>query len=175
MIRGTRSRFAAVSGDAAKQSLAQRGKRAEADLRKYLELVARKRADFVFERRYDARSAGGRFPSQAGDYGFYCGAPLGMERPFYSINGLIEVKEVDHDYRLPQKNFSDKRINRCTLREHAGSEIYVLVLHTTTHLWRTPPFAIFRDDPTAASWDLSAYPTFDSIELALRSVPSLKL
>lgn len=177
MIRGSRSRFSSVSGDDAKKALAQRGKVAEADVRKLLERLARASAKFVFERRYDARSAGGRFPSQAGDYGYYA-----KDRRNYppdpvevSVNGLIEVKEVDHDFRLPQKNFTKEKINRCTLRQMAGTEIIVLVLHTTLHQWRRPPFEIFRDNPAATSWDLSAYPTFDSVELAVRGVPSLKI
>lgn len=142
----------------ANKKIGQRGKSAEADVRKHLEYLKQFKHDFDFERKYDARSARGRFPSQAGDYGFY----------LPGVHGLIEVKEVAHDFRLPQKNFSKDQIARCRMRELAGGIIVIIVKHTTTGLWRIPPFSMFRDYPTAPSWVLDS-PTYPSAVNALEN------
>lgn len=130
--------------EATKKEQGQRGKSAESEVRKVLERLKETKSNFDFERKYDARSARGRFPSQAGDYGWYV-------TPYH---GLIEVKEVGHDFRLPSKNFNAQQIGRCRIREMAGGVIVVLVKHTTTGLWRCPPFLLFSSNPAAPSWVL---------------------
>lgn len=144
----------------ASKKIGQRGKSAEADVREHLEHLRKSKWHFDFERKYDARSARGRFPSQTGDYGFF----------IPGMHGIIEVKEVHHDFRLPQKNFSKDQIARCRIREMSGSQIIVIVKHTTTGLWRVPQFDIFRDNPTAASWVLTPYREYASAREALESV-----
>ena len=140
-----------------KDELANRGKKQEAAVLKYLKKREEEDATFTFQRQYDARSAGGRFPSQVGDY-------LTFRT---QMHGVLEVKALAHDFRLPNKNFSAEKIAKCRRREMAGSHIAVLVCHTTTGMWRTPPFSIFANAPAVSSWVLSDYPTYPSAEAAL--------
>jgi hypothetical protein len=137
-------------------SKADQGKPAEADVRKYLEAYDRKVLAFDFSRNYDARSAGGRFQRQTGDFQFFMPA----------MHGVIEVKEVKHDYRLPHGNYDEPKVAKCYKRMLAGGKILVLINHTTTGLWRMPPFSVFRKRE-GVSWDLSDYRTYESAADAL--------
>lgn len=136
--------------------IGSRGKTAEKQVQEYLKKLSEGWAEFDYARIYDARSAGGRFPGRPGDFEIY--TPTG--------HGLIEVKEVAHDFRLPAKNFSYKKFGHLHKRQLAGGEIIILVKHTTTGMWRKPPLSLFLEDPQAASWDLSmilAKPTLPEV------------
>jgi hypothetical protein len=135
---------------------ANRGKSAEAAVMAYLKAYDEKHQDFDFARNYDAHSAGGRFQRQTGDFQFYMGKG----------HGVIEVKEVAHDFRLPHKNMGTDSVGKLWKRQLAGGLVIVLVNHTTTGLWRVPLFETFRKRE-GGSWDLSAWPTFGSCKLAL--------
>lgn len=141
--------------------IGQRGKSAEKETRSFLDRLNFKYASFDYERVYDARSAGGRFPARPGDFEFY--APR--------LHGLIEVKEVEHDFRLPRKNMEGSkakdaakvsRIAKLLKRQLAGGMIFVLVNHTTTGLWRSVPIDWLHDRAAAPSWDLSEFKTYAS-------------
>lgn len=165
-------------------SSANRGKSAESQVRAVLEGFNTRVAGFTFNRVPDAHMAGGRFPAQAGDYQAFrklanvtqmgAGTPPQMfsatEVP-QSRNFIIEVKEVAHAYRLPQKNYSADKVARVQKRVWAGTEAVVAVLHTTTGLWRLVPFAVFTVRPP--SWDLSSYAPVD-IETALAEFMGVK-
>lgn len=138
--------------DAYKRGQGKRGKFAEGKVRKFLDDLGNSSADFDWSRIYDARSAGGRFPSRPGDFEFY--------RP--GIHGLIEVKEVNHDYRLPSKNFKREQIAKLRKRQLAGGSIVVLVYHTTSKLWRYVPLQHFIEHLKEPSWVLEEFPTSDS-------------
>lgn len=136
--------------------IGQRGKAAEKEVRAFLERLNFKYAGFDFERVYDARSAGGRFPARPGDFEFY--APR--------LHGLIEVKEVEHDFRLPRKNMEGakakgdakvSRIAKLRKRQMAGGTIFVLINHTTTGLWRSVPIDWLHERAAQPSWDLSEF------------------
>jgi hypothetical protein len=142
----------------ARKAAGQRGKLPEKKVRELLERLKAQKAGFDYERKYDARSAGGRFQSQAGDFGFFA----------HSLHGLIEVKEVDHDFRLPRKNFPDEQRARLRLRELAGGLIIVLIYHTSTKLWRVCRLSDFREG--VPSWDLSDIPTFPNVTQAVESI-----
>ena len=137
-----------------------RGKYAEGKVREALKVLALGNKDFDFERKYDARASRGRIPSQTGDFGWY------------SINrhGVIEVKQVEHDFRLPRKNFDPAKWGRLKLRRMAGGEIGILVYHSTTKLWRAPSFDFFLANADVPSWDLSAFPTYPKVLPALRTL-----
>lgn len=139
-----------------KASTGQRGKYAEAKVREYLEQMNSKHACFAYERIYDARSAGGRgIPARPGDFEFY--AP--------SLHGLIEVKEVEHDYRLPKKNLDKEQIAKLRKREFAGGMIFVLVYHTTLGVWRSVPIQWLHERSAQSSWDLREFaPITDAAE-----------
>lgn len=155
--------------DAARRARANRGKAAEKLVREYLDWLSGSVAKFNYERRYDARSAGGKFPAQAGDYAYWRDFSAG------AVSGFIEVKEVAHDFRVPQKNFTKEKIGRLRAKYIAGADVVILVLHTTTHLWRRVPFFVFEQDPAAKSWDLTEFTTYVSVTDALADLQALAL
>lgn len=70
---------------------------------------------------------------------------------------LLEVKEVDHEFRLPHKNFTVDQVARMRRFNMAGAKSLVLVHFTKTGLWRAaaPEWFISRE---GGSWDLSTLP-----------------
>jgi hypothetical protein len=138
-----------------KNSAATRGKYAEEKTQEYLEQLKSKYAAFDYERIYDARSAGGRFPKRPGDFEFY--AP--------KLHGLIEAKEVEHDFRLASARLT--QIPKLRKRELAGGLIFVLVYHGTTGRWRSVPLNWLQQRIAQPSWDLREFPEHGSVEIAL--------
>ena len=154
---------------------ADRGKVSEKAVRDVLKDLEKAHMHFTFNRCYDAHSAGGRMPAQAGDFqAFYADTrnayvvlsqcPIGPTvelkdvTPFqFSRNFIVEVKEVKHDFRLPHGNYSTDKVARVQKRVLAGTEAIVMVLHTTTKVWRAVPFDVFRTR-TGGSWDLREWP-----------------
>lgn len=134
-----------------------RGKYAESKVRAFLALLNEKYKRFDFSRIYDARSAGGRFPSRPGDFEFY--AP--------GLHGLIEVKEVEHDFRLPAKNLKPEQIAKLRKREWAGGLVMVLIYHATAGGWRRVPVSWLAERAAQPSWDLSEFPTYGDVQTAL--------
>lgn len=70
---------------------------------------------------------------------------------------LIEVKEVDHAFRLPHNNFTVDQIARMRRFSMAGALALVLVHFTKTDSWRAarPEWFIKRE---GGSWDMAALP-----------------
>jgi len=135
-----------------KEELGKRGKKAEDAAHKFLKSLKELDSSFDFQRQLDARAAGGRFPSQTGDYLIF--------RP--QAHGVLEVKALAHDFRLPNKNFGAEQIAKCRRREMAGGKVVVLVYHSTIQKWRAPEFCLFTAAIDASSWVLSGYPTYDT-------------
>lgn len=131
---------------------ANRGKVAESKIQEALQKFADTHHYFDWHRVYDAHSAGGKFACQTGDFCWF----------FNGFNGALEVKEVAHDSRLPAKNFKPAQIARMRKRMLAGTQGHVIVRHSTSNKWRVIGLQFFLDDLEAKSWDLSAYPEFDS-------------
>ena len=140
-----------------KSEAGQRGKYAEGKVSLHLAKLSTKYAEFDYSRIYDARSAGGRFPSRPGDFEFW--AP--------KLHGLIEVKEVDHLCRLPSKNMKKEQIAKLRKRELAGGLILVLVYFTPLASWRSIPLNWLQVRCADPSWDLSAFPQLASAEECL--------
>jgi penicillin-binding protein-related factor A (putative recombinase) len=138
-------------------SAANRGKKSEADVNKFLAAMGNRLAIFDWHRVYDARSAGGRFNAQTGDFAFY--TP--------NAHGIIEVKEVDHKFRLPNKNFDKAQIAKCRKREMAGGKIGVVVNFTEAKKWALVPLNYFYNRLDQPSWDLTEFIKFDSGAKAL--------
>lgn len=146
------------------KSVGQRGKVAEKAVHKYLEALSQSVTEFDYSRIYDARSAGGKFPSRAGDFEFYRAGHF----------GLLEVKEIQSDFGLPAKNFGAGQMGKLEKRRLAGGEIVVLVLHTPTGLWRRPRFEWLYERAGQPSWDLSIWPLYATVAQALSGVQALK-
>ena len=135
---------------------AQKGKWAEAEVQKIFRAKSDDNLNFTFNRTLDARSAGGKFPAQAGDFQWF------RLQDGASTNGIIEVKEVQHLYRLPYKNFDKDAYARMRKRELAGSRCIVVIAHKLKDMkpadvtWRILPLPYFADrNPDVGSWDLS--------------------
>lgn len=132
-------------------TIGARGKAAETKVRDYLKTVQATDINFDFERIQDARAAGGAFAAQVGD--FYAFREYkGVHRSF-----ILEVKEVDHEYRLPAKNFKKEQIARMRKRMWAGQRPIVLVYFSPKKLWREVPLTYFIDHLDAPSWDLREF------------------
>lgn len=138
---------------------ANRGKKPEDKVRDYLKAYDERTHKFDWHRNYDAKSAGGRFQRQTGDFQFY----------LPGIHGVIEVKEVNHEYRLPHKNYAAEKVAKVYKRTLAGGAAYVLVYHTPIDKWRVLGLAPFRVRE-GGSWDLRGVPLHDSAAAALDSL-----
>lgn len=141
-----------------------RGKYAEGKVADVLAQLNTTYAGFDFSRIYDARSAGGKFPARPGDYEFYASR----------LHGLIEVKEVAHDCRLPKsKSFKDQ-IPKLMKRHLAGGTIFVLVCHRVdATYWRRVPIEWLHQRISQPSWDLSQFRAYPNAEEALLDLKSL--
>lgn len=142
---------------------ANRGKVAEAKLQKALQDYDGKHADFDWGRVYDAHSAGGKFACQTGDFMWF----------HRNANGVIELKEVAHDYRLPTKNFNPGQIARMRKRMLAGAAASVVVYHSTTGKWRLVGLQYFLDRLEDKSWDLRDYPEYVNAAEVLQTLFNL--
>lgn len=131
-------------------TVGQRGKWAEGQVKKWC--VARSEASsrFDFYRYPDARA------------GSFQVTPADFEAVQNWASYLFEVKEVEHAYRLPEKNFSADKRARMYKRQLAGADCQVIVCHMPEKVWRLVPLDVFLG-PRVPSWDLSAYPTFDKV------------
>ena len=144
---------------AAKKAKGQQGKVSEKKVAEYLAAIDANVTHFDWNRGYDARAAGGKFQRVAGDFAFY--SPVG--------HGIIEVKEVDHEFRLPYKNFELSQVAKAAKRELAGGDVHVLVYHTPLKRWRRLPIVFFqhRTGTEYSSWDLSEWVLHPSCAAAL--------
>lgn len=153
------SRFLVMS---AQRDLGLRGKYAEEKIRDELKRVGEADAHFDWKREYDARSSMGRIPKCCGDFTYYWYRPPG-ERG----HGVIEVKQVKHDFRLPRKNFDPDGWGILKKRELAGGKIHVVVFHSTSKKWRCPPWGWFQSLKDAKSWDLTTWPQYNKVSEVL--------
>lgn len=140
-----------------KNSIADRGKYAEAEVTKFLKSRNTEHWAFDWARLPDARAAGGRLAAQVADFEIF----------MPGSHGVIEVKEIAHDFRIPTSKIA--QIPRLRKRRNAGGEIIILIYHTTTKLWRIPPSHFFLESEPVPSFDVSDWPTFCTCADALNS------
>ena len=147
---------------------AVQGKYAEGKIRDELRRRGNEDSGFDWERNYDARSSMGRIPRRAGDFTYYWQQPLDDRLLLrHRGHGVIEVKQVKHDFRLPRKNFDPDGWGILVKREMAGGKIVVIVFHSTTKKWRVVPFGWFKSLRDAKSWDLTTWPMYDKAQAVL--------
>lgn len=161
--------------------MADRGKYAEGKVKAFLEDWKQAVAGFTYNRILDARSSLGAMSNpQPGDFQWFsktewwivpgvglAGGPgEGSDYPPYTRNGLIEVKEVFHDFRLPHKNFAVDQVGRMKIRQMAGSECIVITCHRVEGkrgaAWRSMPVDFFSER-SGGSWDLSDFPAYTEV------------
>lgn len=121
-------------------SAANRGKEAEAGMRRYLDGLNRS-GSAAFYRLPDAK-AGSLLPTLADFLLMVSGKTY-----------LIEVKQTDHAYRLPHGNFDKSQVARQRIWQSAGAVSVVLIYHKGLGLWRGYPIDRFIDRE-GGSWDL---------------------
>ena len=76
---------------------------------------------------------------------------------------LLEVKEVNHPFRLPHKNFSPDQVARMRSWQSAGARAYVVVAFNTGR-WRGLPLDYFMIR-TGGSWNMEAVPDYTEKEV----------
>lgn len=135
---------------------ATRGKKTEKQVEEMLTAFQRDPL-FDYQRLPDARSCMGRIPKQIGDFLWFYG----------NSHGVLEVKELKHDYRLPHDNVS--QLPKLRRREMAGGKSFVIVKHTAANVWRIVSFAFLWDGKNSPSWDLREIPTYPAAPITLLS------
>ncbi len=136
-----------------------RGKFAESKVRDALNVLAQQ-SDFNFMRLPDARA--GSFVPTTADF------LVGHK----GVGWMLEVKEVDHEFRLPRHNYPAEQRSRVRMWEMAGFKSLVVVaflpLKGATYradcrMWRSAPLLYFTGDNTG-SWDMRTLPLFTLAE-----------
>ena len=148
-----------------KKEIADRGKWAEKEVQKHLDVLNNQYHDFAYDRQPDARAAGGRLKAALCDFLWWWRAGT-----THRVSGLLEVKETKHDYRLAKDKLD--QLPRMRKVRNAGGYGLVLVYHSTIGKWRSIPVEWFNG-PIPPSWDLSDVPTHDTAQKALEAHPVL--
>ena len=130
---------------------ANRGKYAEGEVKKFLKKM--EAANCAHHRFPDAHS--GSMVTAPADFMF-------MQAGIFR---LLEVKEVQHDFRLPYDNFSPDQVARMRMWQAAGAHAWVLVYHKNLKAWRLIPAEWFLNRPKLSasgkpvgSWVLDEFP-----------------
>lgn len=140
-----------------KDTRGQRGKTAEKITEDWLKVMNRQFAQFKFLRLPDARSARGRMKAMPSD--FLIATPRGAT--------FIEVKEVDHEFRIPAANIS--QLPELKAWKLAGARACVLVLFKRQWRWRCVDVGDM-ETRSNGSWDWSGLPDYETPEEAFRSI-----
>ena len=132
-------------------SASNRGKWAETEVKKFLKKM--EVANCAHHRFPDAHA--GSFVTAPADFMFL---QAGKFR-------LLEVKEVDHEFRLPYANFAPEQVARMRMWQAAGAHAWVLVYHKPVGGWRLIPAEWFLNRPKLSdsgkpigSWVLTEFP-----------------
>lgn len=122
-----------------KASVGERGKDAESKVKK--ELAALESASCSFYRFPDRRA----------------GATVTAPCDYYLLKDghsyFIEVKEVEHEFRLPHSNFEKPQIARMRKFKWAGATSIVLVYFKPLDMWRARDVDYFLNTE-GGSWDM---------------------
>lgn len=137
---------------------ADRGKDAEKKVHEALTAWVGDIGSREFNRLMDTRAAGRIVKAAAADFEFFSAG----------VHGLIEVKSVQHDFRLPRGSVT--QIPRLRKRALAGGVCLVLIYHSTLKLWRAVAVDYLLDGGDKGSWDLRNVDTHESAGAALASM-----
>ena len=120
-----------------------------------LDKLKGKHKKFDFIRLKDARSSRGKGASaQVADFQVFT-APHHI---------ALEVKEIDHNFRMPQKNLS--QIPKMTRRAMAGGLTCIMVFSIPLEKWYLLSLSWVRTRKKDPSYDMSGLPKFDNEEEA---------
>ena len=152
-------------------SLGDRGKWGEGKVRAYLTMLQAQQG-FNFMRLPDARA--GSFVKTTADF------LVGLKTPYRRDAWMLEVKEVNHTFRLPRKNYPQDQRAMVRAWELAGFDSHVVVAflalksptyRATDLMWRWAPVGYFTGDDTS-SWDMQDLPLV-TLETALSKFTSI--
>lgn len=133
---------------------ADRGKVAETAVQKFL-TEWNQHPQHEFNRLTDSKAAGRIIKAAAADFEFF------MPKVF----GLIEVKETEHEYRLPRDKVP--QLARLRKRTNCGGTCVVLVLHSTLGKWRICSVPWLATTGDKGSWNLTDLPLYNTCGEAL--------
>jgi hypothetical protein len=132
-----------------KNKFADRGKVAEDAVAKFLKEWAAAYPWREASRLIDTKAAGRTVKAAPADFEFFCKDPEWA----LGANGLIEVKETQHNYRLSKDKLP--QLARLRKRAKCGGLVFVLVLHSEAGLWRCMTIADLEGPSDKGSWNLS--------------------
>lgn len=132
---------------------ANRGKEAEGLVKKHLAKLSTQ-SDFTFYRFPDARA--GSLQTAPADFMLLHKGQL----------ILLEVKQVEHSYRLPHQNLT--QTPKLVRYEMAGAKSYVLVYFRPDKCWRIAPVDFFKFK-SGGSWDMRSIEV-TTLELAIGNI-----
>lgn len=144
---------------------ANRGKKAEDFVTKFLKMWSEnplRPGHREANRLTDSKAAGRIIKAAAADFEFFCNLPHG------TYHGLIEVKETEHEYRLARDKVP--QLPRLRKRANCGGLCLVVVHHSTLKVWRVLDAQVLAATGDKGSWNLTAVPTYRTLEEALESV-----
>lgn len=121
-----------------------RGKSAEDLVKKYCFNKAAKEATFAYYRYPDARG------------GSLVVVPADFMMMYKGTMTLLEVKEVQHDFRLPHGNFAKGQVARMRMWQVAGAKSWVVVRFMPNDVWRLAKVDWFLDNE-GGSWDMREF------------------
>ena len=131
--------------------IGQRGKKAEAAVKKLFQELKERHRGFDYIKLKDARSSRGKGASkQVADFQVFTD-------PHHIA---VEVKEINHISRLPQKNLT--QIPKMQRRAMAGGETCILVYSLMTDSWTYAELAWVVARKSKPSYDLSDLDWFDT-------------
>lgn len=121
-------------------SAANRGKWAEGEVKKYLKKL--EATACTSYRCPDARS------------GSLVTAPADFLICRNGVLTLLEVKEVEHETRLPHKNFALDQVARMRMWKASGARALVAVCFQPSRTWRILDIEYFTNRDDGASWNM---------------------
>lgn len=136
---------------------ADRGKFAEKKVHEALTTWSAGVGSREFNRLIDTRAAGRVVKAAAADFEFFSSG----------MHGLLEVKSVQHEFRLPRGSVT--QIPRLRKRALTGGVCLVLIYHSTLKLWRAVGVDYLTETGDKGSWDLRNVETYPNAEQALAS------
>lgn len=131
-----------------KPSAANRGKASEDVFKKWAKAKSDSTFDFAFYRYPDAHA------------GSLVSAPADFMIMHKGLMSLIEIKEINHEFRLPVKNFRPDQVARMRKFALAGAGGLVLIYFKPVGKWRAVPVDYFLN-PEGASWNLWDFDLLD--------------
>lgn len=126
----------------ARSDVGERGKWAEKEVSKALSTCAR--TDLAFHRMPDARA--GSMKATLADF-------------LLLVRGtmiLLEVKEVNHSFRIPHGNFDKDKVARMRRFQLAGARSIVVMYFKPEDKWRCAPLDFFLTRE-GGSWDMRPF------------------